>query len=151
MLAARAYGRQHPAAWSLKRARGIVACRSASSDASGDSNKARISQKEFTEKAWAAVVAAPEEARLFSHQIVETEHLMKSILEQKSDALGPKVMNALGEGKASAALKYTIGFIRKQPRVSGDSAQVLGRHLEKLVDNARMKMQEYSDEFISVA
>ena len=152
MLAARAYGRQHPTAWSLRRARGVVACRSASSDAggSGDSNKARISQKEFTEKAWAAVVAAPEEARLFSHQIVETEHLMKSILEQGNDALGPKVMDALGEGKASAALKYTIGFIRKQPRVSGDSAQVLGRHLEKLVDNARMKMQEYKDEFISV-
>ena len=116
----------------------------------GGGDKARISQKEFTEKAWAAVVAAPEEARLFSHQIVETEHLTKAILEQGDGALGPKVFDALGEGAASKALKYTIGFIRKQPRVSGESAQVLGRHLEKLVDGARARMKEYGDEFISV-
>jgi len=37
----------------------------------------RISQKEFTEKAWQAVVSAPETAKNYSQQIVETEHMFK--------------------------------------------------------------------------
>ena len=39
----------------------------------------RISQKEFTEKAWQAVVSAPETAKQYSQQIVETEHMFKVI------------------------------------------------------------------------
>lgn len=41
----------------------------------GSGGGKRISQQDFTEKAWGAVVGAPEVARQRRHQIVETEHL----------------------------------------------------------------------------
>merc|ERR1712072_539657 len=43
-------------------------------------NKKRISQKDFTEKAWEAVVMAPQVAKDNRHQIVETEHLLQALL-----------------------------------------------------------------------
>lgn len=49
--------------------------------ATGDSaGGKKITQAEFTEKAWQAIVAAPDLAKEFSHQIVETEHLLKALL-----------------------------------------------------------------------
>jgi ATP-dependent Clp protease ATP-binding subunit ClpB len=42
----------------------------------------RISQNEFTEKAWQSIIAAPDIAQNASQQIVDTEHLFKALLEQ---------------------------------------------------------------------
>jgi ATP-dependent Clp protease ATP-binding subunit ClpB len=46
-------------------------------------------------------------------------------------------------------LEYTKRFLRQQPKVSGDSAQVLGRQLEALVDRARNLRLSWGDEFVS--
>lgn len=43
----------------------------------------QISQGEFTEKAWEAILGAPEVAQQNDHQIVETEHLMLVLLQQQ--------------------------------------------------------------------
>jgi ATP-dependent Clp protease ATP-binding subunit ClpB len=50
----------------------------------------QISQGEFTEKAWEAILGAPEVAQQNSHQIVETEHLMLVLLQQQ-DGLAARI------------------------------------------------------------
>lgn len=114
-----------------------------------DGRSAKISQNDFTEKAWEAVVAAPEQAKLYSQQIVETEHLFKAMLEAK-DSLAATILDSCASGSSSLASKYAIGFMRRQPKVSGDSGQVLGRHLESLVGKSRRVKEEYGDEFVSM-
>lgn len=46
-----------------------------------DGGQKKISQNEFTERAWEAIVLAPEIAQNASQQIVETEHLCKALFE----------------------------------------------------------------------
>ncbi len=75
--------------------------------------------------------AAPEVAREFSQQIVETEHLMKVLLEQPN-GLARRIVSKVGSD-ATRLLDRTDDFIRKQPRVSGESAQVRMRLLACLL------------------
>eukprot|EP00879_Flechtneria_rotunda_P008426 GHRR01008827.1.p1 GENE.GHRR01008827.1~~GHRR01008827.1.p1 ORF type:complete len:841 (+),score=295.71 GHRR01008827.1:296-2818(+) len=109
----------------------------------------RITQQEFTEKAWQAVVAAPDIASEYSQQIVETEHLLKALLEQPN-GLARRIISKAGSDP-TRLLDKTDAFIRRQPRVSGDTAQqVLGRNLESIV-NAAMKLKsKMGDQFVSV-
>ncbi len=69
-----------------------------------------------------AVTAAPEIAKQYSQQIVETEHLLKALLEQPN-GLARKIISK-ADGNPTALLDATEAFIRRQPRVSGDSSQV---------------------------
>ncbi len=46
--------------------------------AAAGGGQAKITQSQFTEKAWQAVIAAPDVAKESQHQIVETEHLLKA-------------------------------------------------------------------------
>ena len=71
-----------------------MATRAAAAAGSGGSK--RIQQTEFTEKAWQAIVAGPELAAEASQQMVETEHLMKALLEQPNGLarrLAPPFLN----------------------------------------------------------
>ena len=72
---------------------------------------------QFTEKAWQAIVAAPEIAKEYQQQIVETEHLMKALLEQPN-GLARRVLAKAGS-EPSRLLDKTDAFIRKQPTVRG--------------------------------
>jgi len=112
------------------------------------SGSRKISQSEFTEKAWQAIIAAPEIATAAGHQIVETEHLMKAMLDQKNGLCG-RVLDKTSASK-ERVLQFTESFISTRPKVSGDNEQVLGRHLEKLVDDARELKTQWGDEFVSI-
>ena len=57
-----------------------------------------------------------------SHQIVETEHLMKALLEQPN-GLARRIVAKAGSNP-SMLLERTEEFIRQQPKVSGSSDQV---------------------------
>jgi ATP-dependent Clp protease ATP-binding subunit ClpB len=137
---------------SSPRSRALVApVRAAASDASPSSGAGgrRITQNEFTEKAWQAVVAAPEVATASSQQVVETEHLLKALLEQPN-GLARRVVSKAG-GDPTRLLEKTDDYIRRQPRVSGDAAQqVLGRNLEAAVNRAMDLRQKLGDKFVSV-
>ena len=116
---------------------------------SGSSNEQKkISQSEFTEKAWEAIVAAPENAQKASQQIVETEHLFLALLEQR-DGFSQKILKHLGIDSKDVLLR-TSKYIERQPKVQGASQQVLGRHLEIAVDNARERAKELQDSFVAV-
>ena len=57
------------------------------------------------------------------NQIVETEHLFKALLEQPN-GLARRILSKAGSN-ATDMLDKTDAYIRSQPRVSGDAAQVL--------------------------
>ena len=58
-----------------------------------------------------------------SHQIVETEHLMKALLEQPN-GMARRILAKAGSNPTDL-LDKTDGYIRQQPRISGDSQQVI--------------------------
>ncbi|KAK1292808.1 hypothetical protein QJS10_CPB17g00713 [Acorus calamus] len=109
----------------------------------------RITQQEFTEMAWQAIVSSPEVAKESKHQIVETEHLMKALLEQKN-GLARRIFSKAGVDN-TRLLEATDRYIQRQPKVLGESAgSMLGRDLEALIQRAREYKKEYGDSFVSV-
>ncbi|KAK8943771.1 hypothetical protein KSP40_PGU021628 [Platanthera guangdongensis] len=109
----------------------------------------RITQQEFTEMAWQAIVSSPETAKQSKHQIVETEHLMKALLEQKN-GLARRIFSKSGIDN-TRLLQATEDYIQRQPKVLGESAgSMLGKDLESLIQRAREFKKEYGDSFVSV-
>ncbi|CAI8595348.1 unnamed protein product [Vicia faba] len=109
----------------------------------------KVSQQEFTEMAWQAIVSSPEVAKQNKHQIVETEHLMKALLEQKN-GLARRIFSKVGVDN-TRLLEATEKHIQRQPKVLGESAgSMLGRDLEALIQRARDFKKEYGDSFVSV-
>jgi ATP-dependent Clp protease ATP-binding subunit ClpB len=103
---------------------------------------------QFTEKAWESMVRTPEIAKQSQHQQIESEHLMKALLEQ--DGLATSVFTKLGIN-VQQLRDRTDEFVRRQPKVSGASANVyLGRSLDTLLDRAEDYRKQYGDDYISV-
>lgn len=75
----------------------------------------QVAQTEFTEMAWEGILGAVDAARVSKQQIVESEHLMKALLEQK-DGLARRVFTKTGLDNTSV-LQATDDFIAKQPKV----------------------------------
>ncbi|GAX82446.1 hypothetical protein CEUSTIGMA_g9874.t1, partial [Chlamydomonas eustigma] len=132
------------APWKLNKQRVVHARAEAASGSGGK----KITQAQFTDKAWQAVVAAPEVAKEYSQQIVETEHLLKALLEQPN-GLARRLLSKAGSDP-TRLLERTDAYIRKAPKVSGESAQVLGRNLEAVVNRALDLKTKMGDSFVSV-
>ncbi|MCL6434469.1 MAG: ATP-dependent chaperone ClpB [Leptolyngbyaceae cyanobacterium HOT.MB2.61] len=104
---------------------------------------------QFTEKAWEAIVRTPEIAKQFQHQQIESEHLMRSLLEQ--EGLASSIFNKAGVN-VQTLRDRTHDFINRQPKVSsGSSSSVyLGRSLDTLLDRAEQYRKDFGDEYISI-
>ncbi len=103
---------------------------------------------QFTEKAWEAIARTQEIVKQSQQQQIESEHLMKALLEQ--NGLASSIFNKLGVDVKQVGDR-TDDFIRKQPKVSGNSTSIyLGRSLDTLLDRADSYRKQLSDEFISV-
>lgn len=138
---------QHSLLPSIARAPARGVSTRATGNSANGSNK-RITQNEFTDKAWQAIVAAPDIAKEYNQQIVETEHLFKALLEQPN-GLARRVLSKAGSD-ATRLLEKTDAFITRQPKVSGDAAQVLGRNLESVVNRSMELKAKFGDQFVSV-
>jgi ATP-dependent Clp protease ATP-binding subunit ClpB len=102
----------------------------------------------FTEKAWQCLVKTPDIAKQNQHQQIESEHLMKSLLEQ--EGMASNIFSKAGVS-LSKLRDRTEEFMRNQPKVSGSSSSIyLGRSLDTLLDRAEEYRQQYKDEFISI-
>ncbi|KAG5048369.1 hypothetical protein GLYMA_04G062200v4 [Glycine max] len=109
----------------------------------------QVAQTDFTDMAWEGIVGAVDAARVSKQQIVESEHLMKALLEQK-DGLARRIFTKAGLDNTSV-LQATEDFIAKQPKVTGDtSGPVVGSHFSSLLDNSRKYKKEMGDEYVSV-
>jgi ATP-dependent Clp protease ATP-binding subunit ClpB len=102
----------------------------------------------FTEKAWEAIVRTPDIAKKNQHQQIESEHLLKALLEQ--DGLASSIFN-----KANISITRlrdkTEEFINKQPKVKNVSESIyLARSLDTLLDRAEKFREEFGDEYISI-
>ncbi|KAF6147268.1 hypothetical protein GIB67_013089 [Kingdonia uniflora] len=116
---------------------------------SSDSHCFFISQSDYTEMAWEGIVGAVDAARLNKQQVVESEHLMKALLEQK-DGLARRIFTKAGIDNTSV-LQATDDFINQQPKVTGGtSGPVLGPQFQSLLENARKHKKEFGDDFLSV-
>lgn len=65
--------------------------------------------------AWEAIIGAVDAARMSKQQVVETEHLMKALLEQK-DGLARRIFTKAGFDNTTV-LQATDQFISSQPKV----------------------------------
>jgi len=103
---------------------------------------------QFTEKAWEAIAHTPDLAKAVFQQQIETEHLMKSLLEQ--EGLAVSILNKAGANLAKLRDR-SEQFIQRQPKVSGSGSSVyLGRSLDLLLDRAEAYRKELQDDFISI-
>jgi ATP-dependent Clp protease ATP-binding subunit ClpB len=103
---------------------------------------------QFTEKAWEAIARTPEIAKIAQHQQLESEHLLKSLLEQ--EGLATSILTKAGVSLARMR-DLVDDFINRQPKVSGAGSSIyLGRSLDTLLDRAEVYRKEYGDEFISI-
>ena len=103
---------------------------------------------QFTEMAWEAIAHTPDVAKQYQQQQLESEHLMKGLLEQ--EGLASAIFTKAG-ANLQKVRDRTEQFIQRQPKVSGSSTSVyLGRSLDTLLDRAEKYRQEFKDEFISI-
>ncbi|AEC07662.1 casein lytic proteinase B4 [Arabidopsis thaliana] len=109
---------------------------------------AQVNQNEFTEMAWEGLINAFDAARESKQQIVESEHLMKALLEQK-DGMARKIFTKAGIDNSSV-LQATDLFISKQPTVSDASGQRLGSSLSVILENAKRHKKDMLDSYVSV-
>jgi ATP-dependent Clp protease ATP-binding subunit ClpB len=105
-------------------------------------------QNQFTEKAWEAIVRTPDVVKQANQQNVETEHLMKALLEQ--EGLASSVFSKLGVA-VQRLRDRTDAFINKQPKLMGNSQNIyFGRSADTLLDRAEHYRKQYGDDFISI-
>ncbi|HAX75618.1 MAG TPA: ATP-dependent chaperone ClpB, partial [Cyanobacteria bacterium UBA11372] len=103
---------------------------------------------QFTEKAWEAIAKTPDMAKAASQQQLESEHLMKALLEQ--EGLASSIFNKAG-ANVQRLRDRTDDFIKRQPKLSGTINSIyLGRSLDTLLDRAEEYRKEYGDDFISI-
>jgi len=103
---------------------------------------------QFTEKAWEAIASVPELAKQNRHQQIETEHLFKSLLEQRG--LAASIFDKAGV-EIDRLHERTDAFIKRQPQVSNVEGSVyLGKSLDALLDRAEQQRQAWGDDYISV-
>ena len=103
---------------------------------------------QFTEKAWEAIARTPDIVKQSQQQQLESEHLMKALLEQEGLA---NILFAKANVNLRQLKERTDDFINHQPKISGTGGSVyLGRSLDTLLDRAEAHRKEYKDEFISI-
>ncbi|OCR02857.1 ATP-dependent chaperone ClpB [Oscillatoriales cyanobacterium USR001] len=103
---------------------------------------------QFTEKAWEAIARTPDIVKQSQQQQLESEHLMKALLEQEGLA---NILFAKANINLRQLKERTDEFINRQPKISGTGSSVyFGRSLDTLLDRAEAHRKEYKDEFISI-
>ena len=103
---------------------------------------------QFTEKAWEAIVRLPDLAKQNQQQQIESEHLLKSLLEQ--EGLASSVFSKAGVD-TQRMRDRADEFISRQPKISNTGGSIyLGRSLDSLFDRAENYRTSLEDEYISI-
>ncbi|MEM9271539.1 MAG: ATP-dependent chaperone ClpB [Cyanobacteria bacterium P01_F01_bin.143] len=104
--------------------------------------------QQFTEKAWQAVVKTTDVAKQNNHQQIESDHLLKVLLEE--EGLTTSILNKADISVAKVRDKVD-NFINSQPKVKNLQDSVyLGRSLDHLLDRSEKLRKEFEDEYISI-
>ena len=104
--------------------------------------------EQFTEKAWAAIVAAQQLAQTSRHQQLETEHLLLTLLQQQG--LAGRILSKAGVDPAPFEADVET-YLRRQPTMSASPQSVfLGRSLNSTFDRAEEERLDFGDSYISI-
>lgn len=104
--------------------------------------------QQFTEKAWQAIVKTADIAKQNSHQQIESEHLLKALVEE--EGLASSIFNKADISVTKVRDKVD-SFINRQPKVKNLGESIyLGRSLDTLLDRADNFRKEFGDEYISI-
>ncbi|GAB0495506.1 hypothetical protein MMPV_006808 [Pyropia vietnamensis] len=114
-----------------------------------------LNPEAYTEMAWAAMTRLAPLAREYSQQMIESEVLLASVLQ---DDLAKRILQKADEGNnstkanlATSVAAKTTDFLRRQPKVSNvGENQVMGRSLREALEGAARLKKEMGDEFVSV-
>ena len=104
--------------------------------------------EQFTEKAWAAIMSAQQLAQNRRHQQLESEHLLRALLDQ--EGLAGRMLDKAGV--SPPALQRAVDtYLSQQPSLTNVPDSVfLGKGLNTLLDRAETLKQSYGDSFISI-
>ena len=104
--------------------------------------------EQFTEKAWTAIMSAQQLAQNRRHQQLESEHLLRALLDQ--EGLAARILDKAGV--SPPALQTAVdSYLNQQPSLSNAPDSVfLGKGLNALLDQAESLKQSYGDSFISI-
>ena len=102
----------------------------------------------FTEKAWAAIVAAQQLAQQKRQQQMESEHLFAALLAQQG--LAGRILEKAGVDLGTVSQKIDA-FIAGQPSLSSPPDNVyLGKGLNTVLDQANELKGSYGDSYIAI-
>ncbi len=102
----------------------------------------------FTEKAWAAIVAAQQLAQQRRQQQMESEHLFTSLLSQQG--LASRVLEKAGVDVGTLSQRIEA-YIEGQPSLSTPPENVyLGKGLNAVLDHANTLKGSYGDSYIAI-
>ena len=102
----------------------------------------------FTEKAWAAILSAQNQAQKRRHQQLESEHLLLALMEQ--DGLASRILEKAGV-TPSVLQSNLESYLNQQPALqSAPESVYLGKGLNSLLDRSESLKQEYGDSYISI-
>jgi ATP-dependent Clp protease ATP-binding subunit ClpB len=104
--------------------------------------------EQFTEKAWTAIMSAQQLAQNRRHQQLESEHLLRALLDQ--EGLAGRILDKAGV--SPPALQTAVEtYLSQQPSLTNAPDSVfLGKGLNALLDQAESLKQSYGDSFISI-
>ena len=104
--------------------------------------------EQFTEKAWAAIVAAQQLAQQKRQQQMESEHLLSALLVQQG--LAGRILEKAGVDVASLSQKVEA-YIAGQPSLSAPPDNVyLGKGLDQVLNQADALRKTYEDSYIAI-
>src|SRR5881296_3881545 len=101
----------------------------------------------FTIKAQEALQAAQSLAEQQSHQAIEPEHLLTTLIEQREGIVGP-LLAKLG-AHPDAIQRDLRAELAKLPAVRGGSGQYLGERTRQVLERAQTEALHLKDEYVS--
>ena len=104
--------------------------------------------EQFTEQAWAAIVAAQQLAQASRHQQLETEHLLLALLRQ--NGLAGRILSKTGVDVTTFEASVE-GHLERLPSLgSAPDSVFLGRSLNTALDRAEQRRDGFGDSFIAI-
>ena len=104
--------------------------------------------EQFTEQAWAAIVAAQQLAQASRHQQLETEHLLLALLRQ--NGLAGRILSKTGVDVTTFEASVEGHLQRLPSLVSAPDSVFLGRSLNTTLDRAEQRRDGFGDSFIAI-
>ena len=104
--------------------------------------------EQFTEQAWAAIVAAQNLAQVSKHQQLETEHLLLALLQQ--NGLAGRILQKSGVDITSFQTSVEAHLKRQPSMGTAPDSVFLGRSLNTTLDRAATTRDNFNDSYIAI-